>query len=147
MNVTLLLCKAGSGDKQALDEVMPLVYEELRRLGNAQLRNQGDVTRNATALVHEAFQRLVGRAQPAYENRSHFYGIASRLMRHLLVDVIRNRRALKRGHGKTVSLERMEELGEERPELFFAFERCAGSTGGTAACTGSWRGQVIDWPD
>jgi RNA polymerase sigma factor (TIGR02999 family) len=132
MDVTLLLCKAGSGDKQALDEVMPLVYEELRRLANAQLRNQADVTLNATALVHEAFLRLVGGAQPAYENRSHFYGIASRPMRHVLVDVIRNRRAPKRGHGKTVSLERMEELGEERPGPFLRIERCAGSTGGTA---------------
>jgi DNA-directed RNA polymerase specialized sigma24 family protein len=95
MAVTLLLRKAGCGDKQALDEVMPLAYEALRRLARAQLRYQGDVTLNATALAHAAFLRLVGGAQPAYENRSHFYGIASRLMRHVLVDVIRNRRAQK----------------------------------------------------
>lgn len=113
-----MLRQAGSGDKEALDRVMPLVYQELKRLAGAHLRSKGELTLNATALVHEAFLRLVGGAQPEYENRSHFYGIASRLMRHVIVDLVRNRRALKRGHDRTVHLEGVESLGDVRYDLF-----------------------------
>src|SRR5579872_2369423 len=97
MEITDMLQRVQSGDRQALNDVIPLVYAELKKLAAAQLRREGSpVTIETAALVHEAFLRLVTTRHPAYENRSHFYGIASRLMRQILVEMARGPR-----HGKT----------------------------------------------
>jgi RNA polymerase sigma factor (TIGR02999 family) len=96
--VTSLLLLWRAGDKAALDKLMPLVYDELRRLANAYLRRERpDHTLQSTALVHEAYSRLVGQNLPEWQNRAHFFGVAAQLMRQILVDYARNHRAAKRG--------------------------------------------------
>lgn len=97
MEITRLLQRVQTGDREALNEVIPLVYSELKKLASAHLRKEGKpVSIETTALVHEAFLRLAGGRHPAYENRSHFYGIASRLMRQILVEMARARTTEKR---------------------------------------------------
>jgi RNA polymerase sigma factor (TIGR02999 family) len=98
--ITDLLARWRSGDRLALDSLMPLVYEELRALARHYLRmERPDHTLQSTALVHEAFVRLVGQKPPEWKNRKHFYGVAARLMRQILVDHARSHRAAKRGGG------------------------------------------------
>jgi RNA polymerase sigma factor (TIGR02999 family) len=96
--VTLLLSRWRAGDREALDALMPLVYEELRRLARhyLQLEHPGH-TLQSTALVHEAYVRLLGQNPPEWKSRAHFFGIAARLMRQILVDHARNHQAAKRG--------------------------------------------------
>ena len=98
--VTRLLLDWSKGDKAALDELMPFVYQELRQLASSYLRNekQGH-TLQPTALIHEAYLRLVDQSTPHLENRAHFFGVAARLMRQILVDHARSRVAAKRGGG------------------------------------------------
>jgi RNA polymerase sigma factor (TIGR02999 family) len=116
MEITELLQRVHAGEKGALDEIIPLVYEELKKLASAHLRRQTKVEPlQTTALVHEAFLRLAGSRHPSYENRSHFYGIASRLMRQILVDAARARNADKRSGGAQMSLAEIPDLGG-RPE-------------------------------
>ena len=94
--ITRLLKEWANGAQSALDALTPLVYEELRRLASSYMRSESPGhTLQPTALVHEAFLRLVGRA-PDCENRSQFYGIAAHLMRQILIDHARNRQAVKR---------------------------------------------------
>jgi RNA polymerase sigma factor (TIGR02999 family) len=101
-DVTLLLQQWQRGEAEALDRLLPLVYDELRRVARARLRNERDThTLQATALVHEAYLRLAGDARPTAQNRAHFFAIAARLMRQILVDHARRRRARKRGGGDT----------------------------------------------
>ena len=96
--VTLLLQRWGEGDNKALDALLPLVYKELRRLAHFQLRKERpDHTLQSAALVHEAYLRLVGINPPQWESRTHFFAIASQLMRQILVDYARRHRAVKRG--------------------------------------------------
>lgn len=96
--VTSLLLRWRGGDKAALDALMPLVYGELRRLARQYLqRERSDHTLQSTALVHEAYARLVGQNLPDWQNRAHFFGVAAQLMRQILVDHARNHRAAKRG--------------------------------------------------
>src|SRR5215472_14588293 len=97
MEITRLLQGLQEGDREALNRVIPLVYEELKKLARAHLRREANAPLQTTALVHEAFLRLAGSRHPSYENRTHFYGIASRLMRQILVDTARARTAEKRG--------------------------------------------------
>ncbi|MBZ5571560.1 MAG: sigma-70 family RNA polymerase sigma factor [Acidobacteriia bacterium] len=98
--VTELLVRWRSGDREALDALMPLVYAELHRLANHYLqRERSDHTLQSTALVHEAYVRLVGQNPPEWQNRSHFFGVAAQLMRQILVDYARSHRADKRGGG------------------------------------------------
>jgi RNA polymerase sigma factor (TIGR02999 family) len=97
MEITRLLCRAHEGDAEALQAVIPLVYEELKRLAASQLRREhAPVAIQTTVLVHEAYLRLTGARLPECENRSHFYGIAARVMRQVLVDMARARRSAKR---------------------------------------------------
>jgi RNA polymerase sigma factor (TIGR02999 family) len=96
--VTDLLVRWRAGDADALESLIPLVYGELRSLAHHYLRQErSNHTLQSTALVHEAYVRLVGRQPPALQNRSHFFGIAARLMRQVLVDHARATRASKRG--------------------------------------------------
>jgi len=100
-NVTQLLKMAGEGDSRATDELLPLVYEELRRMARAQL--VGDamaVTIQPTVLVHEAYLRLVGDGDVSWNNRAHFFGAAAQAMRRILVERARHRGRQKRGGGQ-----------------------------------------------
>ena len=100
--VSELLLHWGKGDRKALEAILPLVYGELRRLARYHLRQQRPHhTLQTTALVHEAYLRLAREKSLHAENRTHFLGIAAQLMRWILVDYERNRRAAKRGAGAT----------------------------------------------
>jgi RNA polymerase sigma factor (TIGR02999 family) len=100
--VSELLLHWGKGDRKALEAILPLVYNELRRLARYQLRQQrSHHTLQTTALVHEAYLRLARENSLHVENRTHFLGIAAQLMRWILVDYERSRRAAKRGAGAT----------------------------------------------
>src|SRR5215470_17268873 len=92
--VTALLKEWAAGDRGALERLMPLVYEELRRLAGSQLKaERRDHTLQPTALVHEAYLRLVGQQPVSWTSRAHFFGIAGRMMRQVLIDHARKRRA------------------------------------------------------
>jgi RNA polymerase sigma factor (TIGR02999 family) len=100
--ITERLRLARQGDRAALDEVFALVYDELHRLAQAQRRRwSGDTTLDTTALVHEAYVKLVGQQDAAWSDRGHFLGVAARAMRHLLVNYAVRRRTAKRGGGVT----------------------------------------------
>ncbi len=109
-DITLLLQEWRNGDRKALDALVPLVYEELRRVARLQLRNERrDHTLQSAALVHEVYLRLTGASPPQWEGRTHFFAIAAGLMRQILVDYARRRRAAKRGGGAhRLSLESAE---------------------------------------
>jgi len=92
--------------------VNPLVYDELKKLAKSHLRREASGSAlETTVLVHEAFLKLAGGRHPSYENRAHFYGIASRLMRQVLVDSARSRAAEKRGAGLEVAIAEVHEIG------------------------------------
>jgi RNA polymerase sigma factor (TIGR02999 family) len=96
-DVTRLLTQWAQGDQDALQQLTPLVYRELHQLAASYLRRERDGhTLQPTALVHEAYLRLVEQTNPNWENRSHFYGVAARIMRQILVDHARRRNAGKR---------------------------------------------------
>jgi RNA polymerase sigma factor (TIGR02999 family) len=98
--VSELLLHWGKGDRQALESLLPLVYEELRRLARSHLRqHRPNHTLQTTAVVHEAYLRMAENKSLRIENRAHFLGIAAQLMRWILVDYERKRRAAKRGSG------------------------------------------------
>jgi RNA polymerase sigma-70 factor (ECF subfamily) len=99
--VTRLLLDWSRGDKAALDELMPFVYQELRQLASGYLKKEKpEHTLQPTALIHEAYLRLVDQNTPQLESRAHFFGVAARLMRQILVDHARTRVASKRGGGQ-----------------------------------------------
>lgn len=99
--VTQLLLSWGKGDRNALDRMMPLIFQELRRLAQSYLRQERpDHTLQATALVHEAYLRLVDRKHQHIETRSQFFAVAAQAMRRILIDHARRKRAAKRGGGE-----------------------------------------------
>ena len=109
--VTALLQKWRDGDVQALEDVVPLVYQELRRLAHHHLRSErAGSSLQSTALVHEAYLRLVGAQPAALNDRNHFIAVASRLMRQILVDSARARGATKRAGGNRIELEVVQDL-------------------------------------
>jgi len=121
-DLTQLLVQCGNGNKQALDDLTPLVYKELRRLAASHLRKERNShTLQPTALVHEAYLRLVDQKNPNWQNRSHFYGIASQLMRRILVDHARKRQAHKRA-GQRVSMEDAVSFQPERRRELLALD-------------------------
>ena len=96
--VTQILGAMQQGDPKATDELLPLVYQELRRLAAHKMANEAPGhTLQPTALVHEAWLHLGGDAQPNWQNRAHFFGAAAEAMRRILVDRARHKKALKRG--------------------------------------------------
>jgi RNA polymerase sigma factor (TIGR02999 family) len=98
--INRLLADWGQGNEEAREALIPVVYEELRRLARRHLwRERPDHTLQSAALVNEAYLRLVRQEAPQWHNRAHFFGVAAQLMRHILVDHARNRRAAKRGAG------------------------------------------------
>ena len=101
-SVTNLLVEWRRGDRAALDRLIPIVYGELRRVASARLSSEGSPALQTTALVHEVYLRLVDLDRMTLENRTHFFAMAARLMREILVDHARRRYALKRGGDVTV---------------------------------------------
>jgi RNA polymerase sigma factor (TIGR02999 family) len=117
-SVTRLLIDWGRGNTAALDELLPIVHAELRRVARRQLRRERtDHTLQPTALVNELYVRLVGQRQASWENRAHFFAIAAQIMRRILVDHARAQVAAKRG-GSTPRLS-MSEAAESSVEPAF----------------------------
>lgn len=123
--VTVLLKAWQSGEKDALDRLIPLIYEELRRLARHHVaREYASHTLQATALVNEAWMRLVRQSEVDFESRSHFYGTAARLMRQVLVDHARARVAQKRGGGVSpVPLEEAQAAAQEKDHQLLALDQ------------------------
>src|SRR5262245_57611381 len=122
--VTALLKEWAAGDRAALERLMPIVYGELRRLAASQLRaERREHTLQPTALVHEAYLRLVGQRSVSWANRAHFFAIAAEMMRRILVDHARKRSAAKRNPA-TVFLElgRSETPWGDRPSELLALD-------------------------
>lgn len=107
---TRLLHDLHEGHREAVDQLLPLVYDELHRLAQRERQRwHGDYTFNTTALVHEAYLKLVDQSQVRWESRAHFQSVAAKAMRHLLIDYARRRRAEKRGGDvPKLSLEEMK---------------------------------------
>ena len=114
--ITKLLHNWQGGDSAALDALVPVVYKELRRLAHCELRKERpNHTLQSAALVHEAYFRLLGQNPPQWESRTHFFAIAAQLMRQILVDYARRRRASKRGSGVCMlTLEDAEALPQRK---------------------------------
>ncbi len=116
-DVTQLLIDWSQGRKDAVEELMPVVYNELHRLAGAYMRRERpDHTLQTTGLVHEAYVRLVDQNRVEWKNRAHFFGIAAQLMRRILVDHARKHRADKRGGGEA-PLSLVESLIADEPDV------------------------------
>ncbi len=123
MEITVLLQRVHAGDQEALNTVIPLVYNELKKLAAAHLRREGKARPlETTALVHEAFLRLAHGQHPSYENRAHFYGISSRLMRQVLVDLARARSSEKRSAMQEVPVTEVSDLGRQPDESLLVID-------------------------
>lgn len=121
--VTQLLVAWSNGDKVACDELMSVVYQELHRLAHQYMRRESpDHTLQTSALVNEAFLRLVDQKDVHWQNRSHFFGIAAQMMRRILVDYARSRRYAKRGGGaREISLDEAM-LSDDRSDEVVALD-------------------------
>jgi RNA polymerase sigma-70 factor (ECF subfamily) len=115
-DVTRLLKEWSGGDQSALDQLMPLVHQELRRMAHQYMqREKPGHMLQTTALVNEAYVKLVDQTRIDWQSRSHFFGIAARLMRRILVDQARNQHTLKRGgHALQISLSEAESVLHEQ---------------------------------
>jgi RNA polymerase sigma factor (TIGR02999 family) len=115
LHVTDLLLAWGEGDESALERLMPAVHEELRRLAHRQMRRerQGH-TLQTTALVNEAYMRLIDLSRVRWQDRAHFFAMSARLMRRILVDHARSRNYQKRGGGANVALDEALMVSTER---------------------------------
>ena len=122
--ITLLLLRWSQGDQAALNQLMPIVYDELYKLAHGYLRRERpDHTLQPTALINEAYLRLVKQDFPEWQSRRHFYGVAAQLMRQILVDYARTRAADKRGGGAQIlSLDEALTFSDEKAAEFVAFD-------------------------
>jgi RNA polymerase sigma factor (TIGR02999 family) len=122
--IATLLHDFAAGDKSALDRLIPLLYPELRKLARGYLRNERPGhTLQATALVHEAYARLVKQNQPDYRSRAHFMGVAAQVMRQILIDHARTRNAEKRGGQiSRVPFDEAASVAVERPLFMIAVD-------------------------
>lgn len=119
-SITELLLKWSGGDATALEQLMPLVYDELRRLAARYLRRErANHSLQPTALVNEAYLRLVDQHQVRWQSRAQFYGLAARLMRNILVDHARSRQAVKRGGPQFQVSFDIDHPGHADPEIEF----------------------------
>ncbi|MGE3799524.1 MAG: sigma-70 family RNA polymerase sigma factor [Candidatus Kapaibacterium sp.] len=126
-NITQLLVNLGRGDERVVDQLLPLVYNELRRMAHHfMVKERSEHTLNTTALVHEAYLKLIDQREATWQNRSHFFAIASIAMRRILVNYAKMRSREKRGGGATpISLGEVPELqiiAEERAEELIALD-------------------------
>jgi RNA polymerase sigma factor (TIGR02999 family) len=126
--LTQLLIGWSNGDKAALDKLMPLVYEELRRLARHYMsREHRGHTLQTTALVNEAYLRLIEQQNVSWQNRAHFFGITARLMRQILVDNARSRQAAKRGGAQVkLSLSKVDRLSSQPDVNLIALDEALG---------------------
>lgn len=122
--ITDLLVDGREGEREALDRLYPLVYEELRRVARRQLRGErAGHTLSTTALVHETYLRLVDQTRAGWTDRARFFALAARAMRRILIDHARKHRAAKRGGAlRRVPLENADLAIEERAELLVALD-------------------------
>ena len=121
--VTDLLLQMRGGDTQAMDQLVPLVYEELRRLAHAQLRSERPGhTLGTTGLVHETYVRLVDQTRVPWRDRGHFLMVAAWAMRRILVDYARRNRAARRGGGAVRFTLDQDVPAEERGEMLLALD-------------------------
>jgi RNA polymerase sigma factor (TIGR02999 family) len=123
-NITILLEDCVKGRKGAVDELLPHVYSELKKISSKYLRDEyRNNTLQTTELVHEAYIKLVGDQNIAWQNRAHFFGIAANSMRNILVDHARKRKSLKRGEGKeNLSLDDVFNLTDKSDEQLLALD-------------------------
>jgi len=123
--VTQLLVEWRKGDGGAFDKLVPLVYDELRRIaGRYMIRERADHTLQTTAVVNEAYLRLVGQQNIEWQNRAHFFAIAAQVMRHLLVDHARSRKYAKRGgDARQVTLDEAALISAGRNPDLLALDR------------------------
>lgn len=123
--ISQILGNDGTGSPVALEKLIPVVYQELRKLARSHLRRERpDHTLQATALINEVYLRLEAQAQPTWQGRAHFFGIASHLMRQILVDHARKRQSAKRGGGEmAVQLDDAELVAINRPDRFLDLDR------------------------
>jgi RNA polymerase sigma factor (TIGR02999 family) len=122
-NFTQLLKSAQDGNRQSLDEFLPLVYDELKKIAGYKLSlERKNHTLQATALVHEAYMRMIDQHSVDWKNRSHFFAIASEMMRRILVNYAESHNAKKRGEGNTmISLDDAENLAVAKAEVDLIF--------------------------
>jgi RNA polymerase sigma-70 factor (ECF subfamily) len=122
--ITVLLQDVAAGDKAALDLLVPLLYPELKRLARSYMRDEHRAhTLQPTALVHEAYARLVKQEHPDYQSRAHFMGVAAQVMRQILIDHARTRNAEKRGGGvANLSLDAAADVGVAEPAMLIAID-------------------------
>jgi RNA polymerase sigma factor (TIGR02999 family) len=100
----MLLGRLNAGETKAVDQLMPAVYEHLRKMADAQLRSErANHTLNSTALVHEAYLKLVDQNRVSWKDRAHFYAFAAHAMRRILINYARSRLAQKRGGGQAIA--------------------------------------------
>jgi RNA polymerase sigma-70 factor, ECF subfamily len=120
--ITRLLSDWSSGNQAALEKLLPVVYDQLRRLAsNYMRRERADHMLQTTALVHEAYLRLVDEHHLSYQTRAHFFAVAAQVMRHILVDYARGQRRAKRGHGTpALALSDVAVISEDRAEELIA---------------------------
>jgi RNA polymerase sigma factor (TIGR02999 family) len=129
--ITRLLVAWGQGDQTALERLMPLVYEELRRLARRHMnRQRPGHTLQTTALVNEAYLRLIDASQVQWQNRAHFFAVSAQLMRRILVDFARSRKSLKRGgEAQQVTLDDSLEVPSERGADLIALDDALNTLG------------------
>ena len=122
--ITQFLLQWGQGNRSALDELIPVVYRELHRLARYYLRRQSPgQTLQTSALINEAYLRLIDHENMPWQNRAHFYGVAAQAMRRILVDYARNRHAAKRGgRAVEVSLDKAAVLASEQAAELIALD-------------------------
>lgn len=122
-SITMLLSRVSSGDREAFDHLMPLVYQELHRIAEGYVRRESqNHTLQPTALIHEAYMRMVESSGADYQNRAHFFGVAARVMRQILVDHARARHAAKRGAGVKIALDPRFDFAPERDRTVIALD-------------------------
>ena len=123
-DVTQLLHEWGSGDKEALNKLLPIVYDELHRLAASYMRKESPGhTLQTSALVHEAYMKLIDQKNVRWQNRAHFFGIAAQLMRRILVDHARRRARMKRGAGtQKLSLNEAMIVAADNAESFLSLD-------------------------
>jgi RNA polymerase sigma factor (TIGR02999 family) len=123
-SLSQLLDQWNNGDPNAFDKLMPLIYEELRKMARRYMRQQNPGhTLQTTALIHEAYLRMIKQKERHFQNRAHFFAVAAQAMRHILVDYARSRQTVKRGgEARQISLEEAALVTAERAAELVAFD-------------------------
>ena len=140
--VTELLLSWSNGDGEALEQLIPLVTTELRRMARRYMaRERPDHTLQTSALINEAYLRLVNQRKVEWKDRAHFYAVAAQIMRHILIDHARNYQVEKRGAGAhKIALDEVAELGQQRAKELVALDDALASL----ATFDSRKSQIVD---